>query len=102
MDRVGELAAAVGPEQVAGVQRVESLDAMPLLWAIDDALLALDRLPELRPQSRHERGQAHGQERRPEDERDDGRRGGPRRRERPRQLAALKDRLRGIRCSWAR
>ena len=45
MDRVAELAAAVGPDQVAGVLRVESLDAMPLLWAIDDALLALDRLP---------------------------------------------------------
>ena len=27
------------------MQRVESLDAMPLLWSIDDALLALDRLP---------------------------------------------------------
>ena len=27
------------------MQRVESIDAMPLLWAIDDALLALDRLP---------------------------------------------------------
>ena len=25
--------------------RVESLDAMPLLWKVDDALLALDRLP---------------------------------------------------------
>ena len=45
MDRVAELAAAVGPEQITGVERVESLDAMPLLWGIDDALLALDRLP---------------------------------------------------------
>ena len=45
LDRVSELAAAVAPERIAGVQRVESLDAMPLLWAIDDALLALDRLP---------------------------------------------------------
>ncbi len=57
MDRVAELAEAVGPDQVDGVQRVESLDAMPLLWAIDDALLALDRLPALRPQPGHERGQ---------------------------------------------
>ncbi len=46
MDRVSELAAAVAPAQIAGVQRVESLDAMPLFWAVDDALLALDRLPE--------------------------------------------------------
>src|SRR6185437_13230424 len=45
MDRVGELARAVGADQVEGVRRVESLDAMPLLWKIDDALLALDRLP---------------------------------------------------------
>jgi predicted RND superfamily exporter protein len=46
LDRVSELAAAVAPERIAGVQRVESLDAMPLLWAVDDALLMLDRLPE--------------------------------------------------------
>ncbi len=45
MKRVSELAAAVTPAQIKGVQRVESLDAMPLLWAIDDALLALDLLP---------------------------------------------------------
>ena len=43
--RVSELAAAVAPDRIAAVQRVESLDAMPLLWSIDDALLALDRLP---------------------------------------------------------
>ncbi len=46
LDRVSELAAAVDPGRIAGVQRVESLDAMPLFWAVDDALLALDRLPE--------------------------------------------------------
>ena len=34
-----------GPTHVPACERVESLDAMPLLWAIDDALLALDRLP---------------------------------------------------------
>ena len=46
LERVTELAAAVSPSRIAGVQRVESLDAMPLFWAVDDALLALDRLPE--------------------------------------------------------
>jgi predicted RND superfamily exporter protein len=45
MDRVAELADAVGSGAVGGVLRVESLDAMPLLWAIDDGLLALDKLP---------------------------------------------------------
>ena len=29
------------------MQRVESLDAMPLLWSIDDALMTLDRLPKM-------------------------------------------------------
>jgi predicted RND superfamily exporter protein len=47
LDRAGELARAVGRDRIAGVERVESLDAMPLLWGIDDALLALDRLPKL-------------------------------------------------------
>lgn len=47
MDRVAELAREVGPDRIRGVLRVESLDAMPLLWRIDDALLALDRLPPL-------------------------------------------------------
>lgn len=45
MDRVAELAAAVGSDQIQGVLRVESLDAMPLLWVIDDGLLRLDKLP---------------------------------------------------------
>ena len=62
------------------VQRVESLDAMPLLWSIDDALLALDRLPAMARNLALERGQAGDQERRPEDQRDDGRRGRPSRR----------------------
>ncbi len=43
--RVSELAAAVAPAKIGGVLRVESLDAMPLLWAFDDALLTLDLLP---------------------------------------------------------
>ena len=47
MDRVSELARAMGPDRVFGVDRVESIDAMPQLWAIDDALLALDRLPSI-------------------------------------------------------
>jgi uncharacterized protein len=45
MDRVAELARALGPDHVPAVERVESIDMMPQLWAIDDALLALDRLP---------------------------------------------------------
>ena len=39
-----------GRRRSTGVSRVESLDAMPLLWRIDDALLALDRLPAFAPQ----------------------------------------------------
>jgi predicted RND superfamily exporter protein len=45
--RVRELAEAVGPAHVEATQRVESLDSMPMIWAIDDALLAMDRLPAL-------------------------------------------------------
>src|SRR3974390_2434651 len=45
LDRVAELAAAVAPGRIAGVSRVESLDAMPLVWSLDDVLIALDRLP---------------------------------------------------------
>jgi predicted RND superfamily exporter protein len=45
MDRVSELARAMAPPNVFGVDRVESIDTMPQVWAIDDALLALDRLP---------------------------------------------------------
>jgi predicted RND superfamily exporter protein len=47
LDRVAELAAAVSPDRIAGVLRVESLDAMPLVWSLDDALMTLDRLPAL-------------------------------------------------------
>ncbi len=67
LNRVSELAAAVAPDRIPGVQRVESLDAMPLLWAIDDALLAMDRLAILRPQHGLERGQTDDQGHRPED-----------------------------------
>lgn len=47
LDRVAELAGAVGPDRVAGVLRVESLDAMPLIWSLDDVLTTLDRLPKV-------------------------------------------------------
>jgi uncharacterized protein len=45
MNRVAELALEVGPANVEGVSRVESIDAMPLLWKIDDGLIAMDVLP---------------------------------------------------------
>jgi uncharacterized protein len=45
MDRVAELAREVGPSQIEGVTRVESIDAMPLLWKIDDGLIAMDAMP---------------------------------------------------------
>ncbi len=45
MDRVAALAKAVSPAQNGGVARVESLDAMPVLWKIDDILIGLDQLP---------------------------------------------------------
>jgi predicted RND superfamily exporter protein len=45
MDRVAELARELGPEAIHGVERVESLDAMPLLWKVDDGLIEMDRLP---------------------------------------------------------
>ena len=45
MDRVAELAREVGPKQIQGVERVESIDVMPLLWKVDDGLLAMDKMP---------------------------------------------------------
>jgi len=45
MDRVAELAREVGAANVPGVARVESIDAMPLLWKVDDGLIEMDRLP---------------------------------------------------------
>jgi predicted RND superfamily exporter protein len=45
MDRVTELSRELGPLNIEGVLRIESLDAMPVLWRIDDALIALERLP---------------------------------------------------------
>ena len=45
MDRVAELAAALGPMRIEGVLRTESLDAMPLLWAVDDTLIRVVQAP---------------------------------------------------------
>ena len=45
MDRVAELAASVAPSKIEGVLRVESLDAMPQLWMIDEILLKVEKLP---------------------------------------------------------
>ncbi len=45
MERQAELVETVGPAKVAGVTRIEWLGGMPLAWAVDDALVALDRLP---------------------------------------------------------
>ncbi len=47
MERQAELVEAIGPAKVAGVTRIEWLGGMPLAWAVDDALIALDRLPAL-------------------------------------------------------
>jgi predicted RND superfamily exporter protein len=41
--RVGELAEALGPQHIPAVIRVESLDAMPLLWEVDDRLVERER-----------------------------------------------------------
>ena len=78
MDRVSRLARAVGPEKIGGVLRVESLDAMPLLWVIDDLLLALERMPAFLRTRALEHGAAAGQGIRPEGQCADGRRRGPR------------------------
>jgi len=47
MDRVAELARDLSPGQIDGVLRVESLDAMPLLWVVDDTLLKVEAAPPL-------------------------------------------------------
>ena len=47
MDRVAELSKEIGPSKVEGVVRVESIDAMPLLWKVDDGLIAMDSMPRL-------------------------------------------------------
>ncbi len=45
MDRVAELAREIGPKGIKGVARVESIDAMPLLWKVDDGLILMDKMP---------------------------------------------------------
>jgi predicted RND superfamily exporter protein len=45
MDRLAELAAAVGPDRIASVLEVQALDRMPLFWELDDRLIDLARLP---------------------------------------------------------
>ncbi len=45
MDRVAELAAAIGPDRIGPVVSVQSLDAMPLFWRIDDELVRIESLP---------------------------------------------------------
>ncbi|MFO0960503.1 MAG: MMPL family transporter [Isosphaeraceae bacterium] len=42
MDRIAELGAAIGPDRIDGVVRVESLDAMPALWKVEENFLALN------------------------------------------------------------
>ncbi len=45
IERLGRLVEGIGPDQINGVVRVESLDQMPVLWELDDQLLRLVRLP---------------------------------------------------------
>ncbi len=45
LDRVRELAGAVGPKRIGAVVDVQSLDRMPLFWQADDRLLDLMKLP---------------------------------------------------------
>lgn len=47
IDRVAELAEALRPEHIPAVIGVESLDAMPQFWRIDDELIRLEKLPAL-------------------------------------------------------
>ncbi|WP_235905608.1 efflux RND transporter permease subunit [Tautonia marina] len=44
--RVAELSGAIQSAEIEGVVSVQSLDAMPLFWQLDDALLALEKIPE--------------------------------------------------------
>jgi uncharacterized protein len=45
MDRVAGLAEELGPKNIPAVVHVESLDAMPVLWEIDDRLIQFEKLP---------------------------------------------------------
>ena len=65
MDRVAELARELGPSQIDGVARVESIDAMPLLWTIDDGLIAMDALPTFLRKRRPAQDEGRDQKRQP-------------------------------------
>ena len=93
MDRVGELAAALGPDHVPGrrTRRIDRYDASALG---DRRRPAHARsTARLRPQSRHERRQAHRQEHRSEIKRDDCCAAQCALLRTPAQITALKDRL---------
>lgn len=45
MDRQRALASALASDSIPGVRRVDSLEAMPVLWRLDDGLIALAKLP---------------------------------------------------------
>jgi predicted RND superfamily exporter protein len=45
MERLAELAEALRPQHIEAVIGVESLDAMPLFWRIDDELIRIAKLP---------------------------------------------------------
>ena len=77
LDRVAELAAAVAPQRIEGVQRVESLDAMPLSLGGRRRLARARPLAGIPAQPGLEHREKHHQEHRPEDQRHDGQRGGP-------------------------
>lgn len=47
MDRLARMARAVGPESIPGIRGVQSLDAMPQLWRVDEGLVQLVKLPPL-------------------------------------------------------
>lgn len=42
MDRIADLAGRIGPDRIDGVVRVESLDAMPALWKVEENFLTLN------------------------------------------------------------
>ena len=71
MDRVAELAAAVGPAQINGVLRVESLDAYAAALEDRRRPAGARPAPRLRPQPGPGRGPEEPEEPRPEDQRDD-------------------------------
>ncbi len=45
MDRIRELAQAVGPKAIPGILDVQSLESTPVLWQVDEGLASMSRLP---------------------------------------------------------